>query len=330
MFQRILVPLDGSARAERAIPIAARIARASGGTVVLLRIVNAPAEFWPSFAPPLPSATMQTMAEVGRMEATKYLEDIARSTTLVGIETKPEILFGPVASTLLSAARSHQVDLIVMCSRGSNGESHWALGSVAEKVTRHAPVPVFVLSGDGSALACLRTDTGHPVRALVPLDGSPLAEAALVPASHLLTALSSPAQGELHLLLVVKLPPTIGKDNGRPPLNPDLREYLQQEVNAYMHAVMDRLRKGPLADHHCLVTWSIVFDVDVADALIRIAENGEEAEDIGVRGSYDMIVMTTHGRGGLQEWTLGSMAVRVLGATKLPLLIVQPPKSKKV
>lgn len=68
----------------------------------------------------------------------------------------------------------------------------------------------------------------------------------------------------------------------------------------------------------------------MADALIRIAENGEEAEDIGVRGSYDVIVMTTHGRGGLQEWTLGSMAVRVLGATKLPLLIVQPPKSKKV
>ena len=48
MFQRIVVPLDGSIRAERAISVAARIARASGGSVVLLRIVSVATEYWPN------------------------------------------------------------------------------------------------------------------------------------------------------------------------------------------------------------------------------------------------------------------------------------------
>ena len=51
MFQRILVPLDGSTRAERAIPVAARIARASHGSVVLVRVVSTVIEFWPYMAP---------------------------------------------------------------------------------------------------------------------------------------------------------------------------------------------------------------------------------------------------------------------------------------
>jgi nucleotide-binding universal stress UspA family protein len=46
MFQRILVPLDGSARAERALPMAAKVARASGGSILLLQVVASPGESW--------------------------------------------------------------------------------------------------------------------------------------------------------------------------------------------------------------------------------------------------------------------------------------------
>ncbi len=90
----------------------------------------------------------------------------------------------------------------------------------------------------------------------------------------------------------------------------------------------DRWRKDSLAAH-LLVTWSVLFDEDVADALIRLAENGESVEHESVLSGSgcDLIVMTTHGRGGEQPWTMGSVTARVLGATRLPLLIVQPPKS---
>lgn len=330
MLRRILVPLDGSAHAERAVPLAARIAHASGGTVVLLRVVSMTVEFWPSLAPPLPSAAMQTMIEVRRAEATNYLEEVARSNYLTGIETDRKVLSGPVAVTILSVARTSQVGLIVMSSYGCTGSTRWVLGSVAEKVTRHASVPVLVLPDPGPMPVDVEAGIERPWRALVPLDGSPLAEAALVPASQLLAALSAPAQGELHLVLVVKLPSRVATRNGQAHLDGGMRAYLQQEAEAYLHAVVDRLRKNAWADHGPLVTWSIAFDADVADVLLRIAESSEDAEHTGGHdGDCDLIVMTTHGRGGLQDWALGNVTLRVLGATRLPLLIVQPPKSER-
>ncbi len=68
MFQRILVPLDGSARAERALPVAARLTRASGGSIVLLRAVTSPIDFaWYAMESPI---SMQEGIEA----------DIARAT----------------------------------------------------------------------------------------------------------------------------------------------------------------------------------------------------------------------------------------------------------
>ena len=55
-----------------------------------------------------------------------------------------------------------------------------------------------------------------------------------------------------------------------------------------------------------------------------MAENGEDAEGAGAFGRCDIIAIATDGRGGLQRWVLGSITERVLGATKLPILIVRP------
>jgi nucleotide-binding universal stress UspA family protein len=326
MLKRILLPLDGSADAERAIALAAHVARASGGMLILLRVVGSAIETWPSLLPPLPSAAVQTMIEVGRAEAIKYLEAVARSNHLEDIETRNEVLSGSVASTILSIARSRQVDLIIMSSHGSTGSTRWGLGSVVEKVTRHSPVPVLVLP-DGET-GNVQVDTPHPLRALVPLDGSPLAEAALIPASQLISALAAPAQGALHIALVAKLPPAAGRGKSPKPMDTGMRAYLEREARIYVTAVVERLHKHSLPDQ-LLVTWSILFDADVANALIKLAENGEGAENESVSGGSgcDLIVMTTHGRGGAQPWTMGSVTTRVLGATRLPLLIVPCLKS---
>jgi len=79
-----------------------------------------------------------------------------------------------------------------------------------------------------------------------------------------------------------------------------------------------------MADLKLAVTESVAVDVDAANALIRVADNGEDAEGAGVFGGCDIIAMATHGRGGLQRWAMGSVTERVLGATQLPLLIVRP------
>lgn len=83
------------------------------------------------------------------------------------------------------------------------------------------------------------------------------------------------------------------------------------------------MREGEAARLDLTVTSSVVVHLDVADTLIRMAEHGEFVEDIAGFEGCDVIAMTTHGRSGPQRWVMGSITERVLGATRLPLLIVR-------
>ena len=165
----------------------------------------------------------------------------------------------------------------------------------------------------------------RPLRALVPLDGSSLAKAVVEPAAQLVAALASPGEGSLHLMRVVK-PPTsqelhLASDHGN---GESLEENKLHRAKTYLNSITDQLRDSPLVNLNLSITWSLAVARDVAHAIIQMAENGEDAEGAGAFGRCDLIAIATHGRGGLQHWVLGSIAERVLGATKLPILIVRP------
>jgi nucleotide-binding universal stress UspA family protein len=85
-----------------------------------------------------------------------------------------------------------------------------------------------------------------------------------------------------------------------------------------------QLRQGPLKDANLTHTLSVATGKDVADILIRAAETGEDADGSNIYGDCDLIVMATHGRGGLERVILGSVTEHIIGATKLPILIVRP------
>ena len=150
MFRNILVPLDGSSRAERALPVAARIAQASGGTVVLLRVVSPSSEF--DLYPSSDALTLQTMHDAHYVQAKNYLERIASVSGLKDVRTETNIIAGRPATTILSVVETHHIDLIILCSHGYTGMKRWVLGSVAERVAYHAPVPVLVLREGGPTL----------------------------------------------------------------------------------------------------------------------------------------------------------------------------------
>lgn len=326
MFQRILVPLDGSARAESAISVAAHLALASGGSVTLLRAVTAPIEFaWSAMESPM---SMQEPLEVNRMQVVNYLATVAGSKALAGIETKTEAVDGLPADTILSVARSQQVDLIVMCSHGYTGFKRWALGSVTQKVARHSPVPVLVLHEGAGVPSNLHPGGIRPVRILVALDGSSLSEIAVAPAAQLSAALSAPAQGALHFTQVIHFPSIEG--DGQYGAVSETSKLAVSAAKAYLSTVEERLREGDLATLNLLVTSSVVVNTDVAETLIKMAENGEYMDKVGESSGCDVIAMATHGRGGLQRWVMGSITERVLEATKLPLLIVRPQKADDI
>ena len=319
MFQRILIPLDGSTRAERAIPVAARLARASGGSVIFVRVVNKSDGFWPSVAQRTSLAQQALATDLA--EAERYLKGVTFSPELEGIPTESVVQLGSTVPTILAAADASRADLLVMCSHGYTGIRRRIMGSVAEKLAREASVPVLVLREDGPVPGEMQVEATRPLRTLVPLDGSAEAKAALEPAASLLAALAGSAGGALHLVRVVQ------------PVTSDIEEggiaTASAKARRYLSATAEHIREGfvapAVAQHNLEVTWSVAVDTYVAETLIRTAENaGASGEDDDVSGGCDLIALATYGRDGLQRWVMGSVTAHVLRDTKLPLLVVPP------
>jgi nucleotide-binding universal stress UspA family protein len=165
MFQHILVPLDGSPLAERALPVAALIARSTGASLELVHAASIEVDYGPYFAQ-APSY-VETILEMEMAGARAYLERVARTETLAGIRNEREVIPGPATTVIPVYAQSHDVDLIVMCSHGYSGAKRWMLGSVADRVVRCAPAPVLVLRDHEPVPARPHPGKESPLRAIV-------------------------------------------------------------------------------------------------------------------------------------------------------------------
>lgn len=323
MFNTLLVPLDGSDQAEQALPLASRIARHSRSTLQLLHVINPPNDLR-MFVPELIALSPDDTIEPDFRDATAYLEHLVETSELIDIKQSCRVVSGIPASRILDVVQEQQVDLIVMQSHGYTGAKRWMMGSVAQKVARHSPIPVLIVRANGYIPSGPYPDPTRPLRsvkALVALDGSPRAEAALIPTVHLLEALAAPAQGLLHLIQVISLPsPGYGEYDQDRASSPSYKKEVDEAEN-YLSTLADHL-KGTLApDIKVMITWSVIGASDVAETLMCVAEEGEKPASDG----YDFIAIATHGRSGLARWALGSVTERILGATKLPLFIVRSP-----
>jgi nucleotide-binding universal stress UspA family protein len=325
MIKRILVPLDESALAEQAIPIAARIARASLCSVLLIRVIDTNSEFGGYMAAP-GAVAVQDVVEREMAEATRYLTKIAKSPALAGIKTEVDIFTGSPAARIVDVARTEHEDLIVMCSHGESGIKRWMLGNVAHRVARHSPAPVLILRANENGSVDLCTQSTKPLRILVTLDGSLFSESVLEPLVQVISKLTCPGQCHIHLLRVVDLPNHYSGFSGHPYSDNEMVKEAKEQVKAYLRLATDHL-------HVCLghaassanftITSAFKIETDVEGTIINVAEHGDSDGDYEGRG-YDLIAMATHGRGVIPRWALGSVTERVLDSTKLPLLIVRP------
>src|SRR5260370_26687021 len=148
------------------------------------------------------------------------------------------------------------------------------VGSGAQELARHSPVPVLVLRA-GGVLSTVRHDS---LRALVALDGSPFAEAALKPAACLIAALAAPVKGVLHLTQVVTGPASYRRLRSEIHSDPHIVGRELRDSRAYLSSGAVRLRKGELAGLGLVVTWSMAVEADVASALVKVAEDGRNTE----------------------------------------------------
>src|SRR6185503_16183204 len=136
MFERILVPLDGSPRAELILSQVGRILRREDAEVLLLRVVDLPI---PMGSPEISARIDVTQLRAQEREAAqKYVHEVARRFSDRGAKVHGRVAEGSPADMILQTARTEGSTLIAMATHGRSGLARWTLGSVAEKVARAA------------------------------------------------------------------------------------------------------------------------------------------------------------------------------------------------
>jgi nucleotide-binding universal stress UspA family protein len=144
MYKKILVPLDGSPLAEKAIPHATALAKATGAQVTLLTVVQLTLGVAGAKLEAMPEYAAERRAALTG-EAMIYLQKVQGDLTGQGVASKTVALEGDVASEIISYAEKNDFDLIAMATHGRSGIKRFVMGSVAEKVIRSAVKPVLLI-----------------------------------------------------------------------------------------------------------------------------------------------------------------------------------------
>jgi nucleotide-binding universal stress UspA family protein len=302
MFRKLVIPLDGSLRAEQALAPAMAIARASGAEIDVV-LVHQPTPFAGfAGAPEMPE---QAASEE------KYVASIAGELESGGsVSATHALLHGDVIEAICARAHDEEADLIVMTSHGRTGISRAWLGSVADGVLRRSSIPVLMLRPIETKMD--RQAVHHLFRRiLVPLDGSAGSVEILSSAS----ALARCGKSRLVLLRVVQPVPLVMTGVGAPFVySPEL------EDAAATKCVVDEAERE-LDD--------VVYDLagqGVGDVRTKVIVAGHVAQAIinfAAANGADAIAMSTHGRGA-SRLLVGSVADKVLRASGLPILLRRP------
>lgn len=157
MKPKILVPLDGSELAERALEQAEKIAKALGHEVILFQVIQNPLASAPEAGPAAEEqATLDTIDKAGA-----YLKSIASGLEGKGIKTRVEVREGSPYAGILGMAHKEDVDFIVMSTHGRTGLTRALMGSVAEKVVYTTKRPVMLVKPEKILRA--RTDEAEAI-----------------------------------------------------------------------------------------------------------------------------------------------------------------------
>ena len=306
MYRGIVVPLDGFATAERALPVAGRLALESGARVHLVHVVDPLAV--PLYAEGVPPAQWWNGGAVKL--ARSYLERLAQeSSAKYSVEFTSEILPEPIVPSLLSYVERSGADLIVTTTHGKSPLKRLWMGSVADELARSATCPALFLR---ASEVVPEERAGDPFKHIVvPLDASPLSESVL-PAVR---ALAEAEKARITLVNVWSPHPLwIATDGLLPPPVPAPPATAPEEVAAYLESVAANLRRSGLD------VQTEVLTTDPGSAANAILEY-EHSNDV------DVIGMSTQGAGGLRRFLLGSVADKILRASNKPVLLFRPDKA---
>jgi nucleotide-binding universal stress UspA family protein len=293
VIKRIVVSLDGSDFGERALPMARAICQVTGAAMTLVSVI--PVKGLLRILPSSRGAGGDV--EAGQVEREGYLAELAGRMRAAGIKTDYFVAAGPVAEAIEAVVEDTDADILVMSTRGRSGMSRFLMGSVANAVVQLITRPVLLLRP-----AELSTEVPPQInKVLVTLDGSSFSERVLPYAKTLAQAID----GEILLLTVPEVP----EPEMYGPMYDaveELRHKAEANAERYLHGVANGLREEG-ANVRAIITGS-----RPATTIVEVAEQ-EHA---------DLIMLATHGRGGMQRLMVGSVADRVVHHAGCPVFLV--------
>ena len=153
MFTNILVALDGSELAEKALPVARNLANSSDATIHLIQAVSRQPELQAAqstgdFNPQLVEVSQdlaRRLIETRLTRGQEYLDRVAVELTNAGVEAETAIREGAADENIVHYSKAHDIDLVVMSTHGYGGVKRLLLGSVTDRVIRSCEVPVLVM-----------------------------------------------------------------------------------------------------------------------------------------------------------------------------------------
>ncbi len=143
-LHRILVPLDGSAQAEQALPTAGALAKATGAELLLLQVLQ-PLDDRNQEILFKDAADAQVAFADWQANAEAYLHQQAQPFQAAGVTCRYQALLGDVAPIMIDTAANERIDLLVMSTHGRSGLRRWVYGSVANKVLRGVTCPLLLI-----------------------------------------------------------------------------------------------------------------------------------------------------------------------------------------
>jgi len=291
--QRILVPLDGSSLAERALPAAITLAQAfSTAEPCELHILRVVTPIMVALEPTLYTETIH----LGEEESKSYLAAVALDYADSGVPIVTAAETGSVAETIIYYAQEHETNLIVISSHGRSGLSRWVYGSVADKVLRQACCATLIIREQVEQVA------GTFKKILVCLDGSTLAEQVLDSA----LSLAKCSQAEIILLRAVEPANLLFDMETADQVQESVNALERGEADAYLNSLMQKMPQTP----NTLTAHTLMGPP--ADTIIDFAKDQK----------VDLIAMSSHGRSGISRWVYGSVAEKVMrGATCATLIM---------
>lgn len=287
MYERILVPLDGSELAEGALPYVEGLAGRLHSEVILFT-VRVPGDW---LALPLRA----------------YLEKRAGELQSLGIKASPLVVQGNAANEILDFAEKNDINLIIISTHGHTGPSIWPLGSITNKVLQKSRIPILLIRSR-ELETVLREKELRKI--LVPLDGSQFAEG-VVPYVEGLTKGMDNEVILIRIIEPVQIPDvvryTAGFDEKR--YEKELTARAEREAKRYLSKKESALRNTGVK-----VSSTSLLGMP-AQTILQYAEDN----------SVSLIALSTHGFSGITKWAYGSVASKIIESSSKPVLLVRPP-----